>query len=260
MTDHQRPITPGADPFSRLRAMTPSRVRLDATGNAAPLQAVLDFQLSHARARDAIHQPADWAQITADLESLGGLDLLHLKSRAEDRMVYIRRPDLGRQLDDGSLTEVRAAAPATPPDLAIVIADGLSASAVTTHAARMVGHLKDALPELTLGPIALVREGRVAVGDAVAMALGAPLCLVLIGERPGLSVSDSLGAYLTWNPQAETPDSSRNCVSNIHGNGGLSYADATDLLAYLVRGARNLQATGVALKDDRPKGKLIGEG
>ena len=147
--------------------------------------------------------------------------------------------------------------PPMAPDLAIVVADGLSASAVTTHAARMVARLKDALPELAFGPIALVREGRVAVGDEVAQAMQAPLCLVLVGERPGLSVSDSLGAYLTWNPRPGTPDSSRNCVSNIHGNGGLSYDDATDLIAYLIRGARALKATGVALKDDRPKAPRI---
>lgn len=239
--------------FHKLRRLTPSRIRLDATGSAAPLSSVLDFQLSHARARDAIHLPADWEKIIADLNAIDGIETLALKSQAEDRLVYIRRPDLGRQLDPESL----AAVPPVAPDLAVVIADGLSASAVTTHAARMVGRLKDALPELTFGPIALVREGRVAVGDEVAQAMQAPLCLVLVGERPGLSVSDSLGAYLTWNPRPGTPDSSRNCVSNIHGNGGLSYDDATDLLAYLIRGARAMQATGVALKDDRPKAPRI---
>ncbi|MEI4471850.1 ethanolamine ammonia-lyase subunit EutC [Frigidibacter sp. MR17.24] len=228
----------------RLRALTPARVRLDAAGGPSPLAAVLDFQASHARARDAIRQPVDWDAVRG---ALGGRPSLDLHSRASDRDTYIRRPDLGRRLDAASLARVER----TGPDLCLVIADGLSALAVRTHAAAMVAALAAALPELSIGPVALVREGRVAVGDEIAEAMGAPLCLVLIGERPGLSVSDSLGAYLTWQPRVGTPDSSRNCVSNIHANGGLDHARASDLLAYLIRRAREIGATGVALKDDR---------
>lgn len=232
----------------KLRGLTPSRVRLDPGGSAAPLAGVLDFQLSHARARDAIRNPADWEGITAALKGQGR-EVLDLHSQAETRDIYIRRPDLGRRLAPESLAKITPSA----PDLAIVIVDGLSATAVSAHAANMVAALAGALPELGSGPVALVREGRVAIGDEIAMAMRAPLCVVLVGERPGLSVSDSLGAYLTWDPKPGTQDSGRNCVSNIHGRGGLSYERATDLLAYLIRKAREIRATGVALKDDRPK-------
>ncbi|APZ55328.1 ethanolamine ammonia-lyase subunit EutC [Salipiger abyssi] len=235
------------DVVHRLSDLTPSRVRLDPTGSAAPLSAVLDFQLSHARARDAIRSPADWEGITDALTGQG-LEVLDLHSQAETRDIYIRRPDLGRRLAADSRARIAASA----PDLAIAIVDGLSATAVSTHAANMVRAIAGALPEIAIGPVALVREGRVAIGDEIAAAMQAPLCLVLIGERPGLSVSDSLGAYLTWDPKPGTADSRRNCVSNIHGRGGLSYDRATDLLAFLIRKARELGATGVALKDDRP--------
>lgn len=238
------------DLLPKLRALTPARVRLDPSGGAAPLSSVLDFQLSHARARDAIRQPVDWAAVRADL---GAREVLDLHSRATDRDIFIRRPDLGRRLDAESLARVAR----TAPDLAVVIADGLSAFAVRNHAAKMVAALSAALPEISIGPVALVREGRVAVGDEIAEAMGAGLCLVLIGERPGLSVSDSLGAYLTWAPKVGTPDSSRNCVSNIHGRGGLDHERATDLLAFLIRKAREIGATGVALKDDRVESGLL---
>ena len=148
--------------------------------------------------------------------------------------------------------------PRRTPDLCIRVADGLSALAVDYHAAGLIHPLRAALPELAIGPVALIRQGRVAVGDEVAQAMGAPLCLMLIGERPGLSVADSLGAYLSWNPEVGMPDSLRNCVSNIHDRGGLSQAAAVDLLSWLIRRAGGIGAPGVALKDDRVTVPQIG--
>lgn len=232
--------TPSID-LSALRRLTPARVRLAAAGGPAPLAAVLDFQLSHAKARDAIHGAVDWDALAA---ALAPRPCLKLASQAPDRATYIRRPDLGRRLAAGTLI-----APA-PCDIAVVIADGLSATAVSTQALPLVAALEAALPELDFGPIALVAQGRVAVGDEVAAAMGAKLCLMLIGERPGLSVSDSLGAYLTLDPAPGTPDSARNCVSNIHGRGGLGHAEAAARLAWLIRAARAMGVTGVGLKDE----------
>ncbi|WP_172329134.1 ethanolamine ammonia-lyase subunit EutC [Mangrovicoccus sp. HB161399] len=243
-------MTRDLDPFGRrLRALTPARVRLDPEGGATPLASVLDFQLCHARARDAIRLPVDWQAVKA---ALAPREAIELQSRAPDRDTYIRRPDLGRRLAPDSLARI----PRSAPDLAIVIADGLSASAVAAHAAPMVEAVAAALTGFSIGPVALVREGRVAAGDEVAEAMGARLCLMLIGERPGLSVSDSLGAYLTFAPRIGTTDSARNCVSNIHGNGGLPHAAAADLIAYLARRALEIGATGVALKDERGQATL----
>lgn len=184
----------------------------------------------------------DWAALSADL----AMPCIPLRSRATSRAEYIRRPDLGRLLDPASDV------PRAGCDLCIVVADGLSATAITAHAAAMCRKLAAALPDLRLGPVALVEQGRVAIGDEVAFRMDAHLCLLLIGERPGLSVSDSLGAYLTLNPRPGTPDSLRNCVSNIHGKGGLTHRDAVAKIVWLIHEALRIGATGVALKDESP--------
>ena len=100
-----------------------------------------------------------------------------------------------------------------------------------------------------VAPLAIVRHGRVAIGDTIAEAFGAACVVVLIGERPGLSAPDSMGAYLTWQPTAQTTDAERNCISNIRPD-GIGYADAAFTLAHLLRAMRARQLSGVALKDD----------
>ncbi|WP_435170019.1 ethanolamine ammonia-lyase subunit EutC [Falsirhodobacter sp. 1013] len=228
-----------SDLIRHLHALTPARVRLDPNGGAAPLSAVLDFQASHAAARAAIHGAVDWDALDLPLPHF------RVRSRVTVRANYLRRPDLGRLLDP----EDEARIPHALCDVGIVLADGLSATAVTVQAASLIRHLRPALEGLTLGPLALVEGGRVAIGDEIASRMGARLCLLLIGERPGLSVSDSLGAYLTHAPRPGTPDSLRNCVSNIHGKGGLSHAEAAHKIAWLTRQALDRGLTGTALKD-----------
>jgi len=235
--------------FDLLRRLTPARVRLDAAALPLPLPALLSFQEDHAAARDAIRAPLDIEALAA---ALAPRPCLRLESRATDRATYLRRPDLGRQLAAG--TEL----PALDCPLALVICDGLSAPAVTAQAPGLVAALSARLPELTGQPAMLVRGGRVAIGDPIGAALRARMVLVLIGERPGLSVADSLGAYLTLNPRPGLRDSARNCVSNIHPRGGLSPEAAADRLAWLVQEARRIGATGVALKDESGQEGLPG--
>ena len=88
-----------------------------------------------------------------------------------------------------------------------------------------------------------------ALGDAVGVALKAQLVLVLIGERPGMSAHDSLGAYLTYAPQPGRTDAERNCVSNIRPQ-GLGYAQAAHQLHWLVEQALTRGVTGIELKDE----------
>ena len=123
-------------------------------------------------------------------------------SAAANRATYLRRPDLGRRLSDDSAA-VLAALPRMAGDLLVVVGDGLSALAVHRHAAPLLAELQTHLGQagLRLGPVLVAHQARVALGDAAAAALGAPAVLVLIGERPGLSSPDSLGAYLTWAPR-----------------------------------------------------------
>jgi ethanolamine ammonia-lyase small subunit len=219
-----------------LRRYTMARVGLGRAGNAVPVRAMLEFQLAHARARDAVHFPLNPVEF-------GGVIL---QSAARDRAEYLRRPDLGRRLSDASraqLTPLRAAF-----DIAFVIADGLSALAVHRNARPLLEALIPRLDTaLRIAPLTVVEQGRVAIGDEIGELLGAALVVVLIGERPGLSSPDSLGAYLTWNPRPGRTDAERNCISNIRPE-GLSIGAAAELLLFLISEARAGKLSGVHLK------------
>jgi ethanolamine ammonia-lyase small subunit len=206
---------------------------------------MLDFQLAHARARDAVHTPLD---VDALVAALDGLPHVAVRSMAADRGTYLRRPDLGRRLDPDCLGEL----PAGDWDLVFVLADGLSATAVQQHAPKLLKAILPKLPGWKVAPVVIAIQGRVALGDEIGGALGAKLCAVLIGERPGLSVADSLGVYLTYEPRPGRRDSERNCISNIHPAGGLSPEAAAAKLAWLMTEARHRRLTGVDLKDEAP--------
>jgi ethanolamine ammonia-lyase small subunit len=225
----------------RLRALTQARVALGRTGAGLTTKALLDFQLDHARARDAVHTVLE----TAGFAEAIGWPVVEVRSRARDRAEYLKRPDLGRLLDEADTAKLAA----TGDALAIVVADGLSAAAVHAHAASVVTALLARLSDWQIAPVVLARQARVALGDEVGAALGVDMVVVLIGERPGLSASDSLGAYLTWRPKSGRRDSERNCVSNIRPPHGLGYDAAAETIARLVQAARRAQLTGVALKD-----------
>ena len=232
-----------------LRRLTAARIGLARTGASLGTGPLLEFRLAHARARDAVHAVLDEEEVAAALAGL----LLRAASQAGDRRTFLMRPDLGRALDPASAAML--AGHAGPYDLAVVLGDGLSAQAIERHAAPLLAVLLPELHAWTLAPLVLVRQARVAVGDRVAEALGAGAVLMLIGERPGLSAPDSLGAYLTWAPGPATTDAGRNCVSNIRPD-GLGYAEAAFRLAFLLGRMRELQASGVALKDDSASGLL----
>jgi ethanolamine ammonia-lyase small subunit len=228
-----------------LRRATPARIGLGRSGTGLPTAAHLDFQLAHARARDAVHAAFDAEAIAAQVRDCG-LEPVLLRSSADDRSTYLRRPDLGRRLDPES-RERLIARPASPIDIAFVIADGLSATAVHAHAGALLAATLGRLdPALRIGPIAIVEGGRVAIGDEIGGILSAALAAVLIGERPGLSAADSLGVYITWQPAPGTVDAARNCLSNIHA-AGLPIAPAAERLAALLQAARDHRMTGVAL-------------
>ena len=240
----------GAIAWAALRQATPARIGLGRSGVGLPTAAHLDFQLACARARDAVHAAFDPAPIAAELRG-SGLDVVILRSAAADRQTYLRRPDLGRRLDAASRACL-AARPREPVDIVFVVADGLSAIAVASHAAALLRATLARLagasvrPGLRLGPVTIVEGGRVAIGDEIGGLLGADLACVLIGERPGLSAADSLGVYITWQPAPGTVDASRNCLSNIRP-AGLPIAVAADRLAELLDASRRHRMTGVAL-------------
>ncbi|MGW1465122.1 ethanolamine ammonia-lyase subunit EutC [Streptomyces sp. NPDC002308] len=244
-----------ADLWEPLRRHTPARVGLGRTGHALPLRHLLEFQAAHALARDAVHRAVDFDALRTGLT---GHPVAEVRSAAPDRAAYLRRPDLGRRLhpDDGP----RLAGLPGGGTL-VVIADGLSATAVQLHALPLL----EALVPLLGGdggsgagreavPVVLASQARVALGDEIGERVGARLVLVLIGERPGLSAADSLGVYLTYGPRTGRRDAERNCVSNIHPPAGLGYRAAAHTVASLVAGAERLGLSGVALSGEEPAG------
>ncbi|WP_375382469.1 ethanolamine ammonia-lyase subunit EutC [uncultured Sphingomonas sp.] len=234
-------MTEPVAPADRLASLTRARVRLGRSGSAMPTAALLAFELDHGRARDAVHTELE----TAGLAEALGREVIAVHSRADDRATFLRRPDLGRALREDDAGKLIAAG----DRLAIVIADGLSATAVHAHAASVAALLIERMVDWRIAPVVVARQARVAIGDAIGARLGVELVVVLIGERPGLSAPDSLGAYLTWQPQPGRLDSERNCVSNIRPPHGLSHAAAADTVARLLRAAHPRGLTGVALKD-----------
>jgi ethanolamine ammonia-lyase small subunit len=241
--------TPPGPTLRDLRDLTPARVGLGRSGSGLPTEALLAFTLDHARARDAVHAAFDAAALMQGLGDLG-LESLEVRSRTRDRKDYLRRPDLGRMLDETSQRKL-AETSGAPCRVAIVIGDGLSSAAVDRHAVetvrRLIPHL--AAAGFDIGRAVVASGARVALGDEIGTTLGAGMIVMLIGERPGLSTPDSLGAYLTINPRIGLTDAERNCVSNIHG-AGLGYDDAAFKIAWLVREGFARQVTGVALKDE----------
>jgi ethanolamine ammonia-lyase small subunit len=252
------PILPASkpapdEPWAELRRFTAARIALPRSGASLATAPLLEFRLAHARARDAVHAPFDPAQLCGALAPLG-LPVLSIASAAQDRQQYLMRPDLGRRLADDAAALLVAHAGGgrdvdSGYDVAFVVADGLSARAVAAHAEPLLSEVLPRLADWRIAPLVVARLGRVALGDAVANALGAEIAVMLIGERPGLSAPDSMGAYLTFAPTPQTSDAERNCISNIRPE-GLSYADAAMKLVHLLRAMRARRLSGVQLKDD----------
>lgn len=252
MTNIEKNIVP-TDPWFYLKEYTAARIALGRTGTAEPLQALLQFRLAHANARDAVYAVPDQQMLLNELQGLHCASFI-LQTQAANRSEYLQYPDKGRRLNvkaHDQLGEFNS----TGYDVCVVLADGLSATAINNHAIPV---LKLLLPlfnkaSLSVAPVCIVQEGRVAIGDDCGYLLKAKLVAVLIGERPGLSSPDSLGVYLTWRPEPGLTDETRNCISNIRPE-GLNYQAAAEKIFFLINEAFRLQLSGVALKDN---GRLI---
>lgn len=247
------------NPWRRLREFTDARIGLGRAGVSLPTKELLEFQLSHARARDAVHFPLDCDGLITAIEGSEVInsrvaDIHRVHSRASDRMEYLQRPDLGRRLNEHSRSLLQhdisssESGVSSEYDLGIVIVDGLSSLAVQQNVVPFIETLLPQLHDYSLAPITMVEQGRVAIGDEVGELLNARSVIVLIGERPGLSSPDSLGLYLTYKPHVGLTDAARNCISNIRP-AGLSYTEAARRTQYLLDEARQLKLSGVNLKD-----------
>jgi len=239
------PAETAAQLWARFRAATPARIGLGRSGDAVCTGALLDYQLAHAQARDAISRGVDFAALAARI----GRPTRHVHSQAADRPMFIRRPDLGRRLAAPSRAQLAADRSDPPWDVAFILADGLSSAAIEDYAAAMLNAALLQAEGLRVAPIILAEQARVALSDEIGAILNARLAVMLIGERPGLSVRNSLGIYMTFDPVPGRTDGERNCISNIHAD-GLSIARAAEKLGWLMAESRRLQATGFFLKED----------
>lgn len=253
------------NPWERLNAFTDARIGLGRAGVSLPTSKLLAFQLAHAQAQDAVHCPLDVEALSTELAQ--ALDLseapLRLHSHAQDRAMYLQRPDYGRRLNDETREHLqKATASQQRYDLAIVVVDGLSALAVQQNSAPFLGALYQMLSsdaaDWQLAPLTLVEQGRVAIGDEIGALLNADAVLVMIGERPGLSSPDSLGLYMTWAPEPGLKDDRRNCISNVRP-AGLQVEEAARRFFLLLKEARQLKLSGVKLKDRSEDDVLEGD-
>jgi ethanolamine ammonia-lyase small subunit len=250
MSDESKPIVV-PNPWDKLRQYTPARIALGRAGTSLPTKPHLEFQLAHARARNAVHHELDVTTLEAALKARGH-DPLVLHSAAANRPEYLQRPDKGRSLDDPSRQALsRIALPEEGYDVAFVIGDGLSSFAIEENAAPFLDVMYPPLADQKwrVAPLVIVREARVALGDEVGELLRASMVVVLIGERPGLSSPDSMGIYMTLKPRVGLTDEARNCISNVRRE-GLSYDVAAHKLLYLMTEARKRGHSGVLLKDE----------
>ena len=240
---------PTDDPWQELKHFTRARIALGRVGSSLPTKEILDFGLSHAMARDAVHLPLDTDALDANIRSFG-FSTLHVHSNAPNRHTYLLRPDLGRRLNEESRQFLQSIKPTTHIDFLIVVGDGLSSLAIQRHAVPLLSELQKYIPKSWIvGPVVIAKQARVALADEVGESLGARIVAILIGERPGLSSPDSLGIYLTYAPKIDCCDADRNCISNVRSE-GLQYAVAAKKIMWLAKEATRLQISGVALKDE----------
>ena len=228
-------------PWDRLKTLTRARIGLGRAGDGLPTGALLEFQMAHAKARDAVLGAVDWNALRL---ALAPTETISVSSAAPDKSVFLRRPDLGRSLLPSEAEKL----PAGPFDIVLVVGDGLSAAACDAYAAETSKAALALLADFSVAPIVLARGARVALSDPIGAAMRAQLAVMLIGERPGLSAADSLGCYLTFAPRPGRRDSERNCISNIHAH-GLAPGLAARKIAWLAREALRLKLSGVDLKE-----------
>jgi ethanolamine ammonia-lyase small subunit len=242
-----QPPTQKRDVWAGLRAFTPARIGIRSVGGALPTTALLELQLDHARAREAVYRELDLDSLEGEIRRV--LPVVRVHSAAPDRATYIRLPSLGRQLDTESQERLARLRSAVRWDLTFIIADGLSGPAVMEYAFSTLLACLPRLAHWKLSPTVLAQQARVALGDPICEALASRMSVVLIGERPGLSVSNSLGAYVTWEPRPGRTDAERNCVSNIHA-GGLACEDAARSICWILEEAKRRGYSGTALKNE----------
>ena len=228
----------------QLRRTTPARIGVGRAGERPPTSAWLQFRQDHALAQDAVK--SEFSEPFLAYVANQGFPLI--QSQAVDKRDFIAFPPKGKRTADDILSQLQGQCPSGAL-VQIVVSDGLSAKAVEANLKDVLPMVLDGLEleKITCGRPIVVRYGRVAIADQITHALGSTLALHLIGERPGLSASDSLSAYLTYKAGPSTISSDRTVVSNIHKRGTLP-VEAGAYIVQLVKRILDLQVSGVRLQ------------
>jgi ethanolamine ammonia-lyase small subunit len=244
------------DVIERIRARTPARVLADRSGAAYRTGTQLELRQAHAAARDAVRAELD---LERDLGSdfVRQWKLFSVSTKATSKDEYLRRPDLGRRLDENARSKLLAQCPINV-DLQVIIGDGLSVTAVSAQ----VPPLFPLIDEMTrlrgwkLGQLFAVHYCRVGVINDVGELLRPKVVVLLIGERPGLATAESLSAYMAYQPRPGHNDSNRNLISNIHARGVTTEAAASRIIN-LAEQMMQRKNSGVELKEDLPPPKWL---
>jgi ethanolamine ammonia-lyase small subunit len=241
------------DPWQFLQNYTPARIARGRAGHSIPTIELLKFQADHAQARDAVYSELDIVNLNNSITQSFDLKVINLKSEVNNRSQYLQRPDLGRTLSEASREELMNIN-SSESDICFVITDGLSAEAINQNALPILENLILKLTAINwkMAPICIIEQGRVAVADEIGFLLKSEIVVILIGERPGLTSPNSMGAYITFRPHVGMTDESRNCVSNIRPE-GMDFQMATEKILYLLIEMKSKRLSGVGLKDEFSK-------
>lgn len=244
--------------LAALRARTPARLVVGRAGPAYRTATQLELREDHAAAVDAVHAELELGDFPQELVTR--YKLFEVVTAARDKAEYLRRPELGRRLSDVSLAVIKERCP-RGVDLQVVIGDGLSVAAVIEQVPALLSMLEEGASARgwSFGQPFVIRHCRVGVLNDVGAALDAQVVVLLIGERPGLATAVSLSAYLAYRPRRGHTDAERNLISNIHARGVPPAAAAERILA-LVQQMRELQTSGVAVKEKLPSAQLTATG
>lgn len=254
--DHNSGLSIWPDLIEKIRARTPARVLAERTGAAYRTSTQLQLREDHAAARDAVRAEFE---LTRDMgaEFAERWKLFIVSTMATSKDQYLRRPDLGRRLDEDARSQLAAHCDLNT-DLQIVIGDGLSVRAVSTQVPPLLPMLAEQARSRgwTLGQPFAIQYCRVGVMNDVGELLQPKVAVLLIGERPGLATAESLSAYMAYQPQAGHNDSNRNLISNIHARGVSTEAAASRIIDLAEQMMRR-QTSGMEIKEDLPKAKWL---
>ena len=230
------------DALERIATRTPSRLGVGRAGPRPRTSTLVTFRSDHGKARDAV------LTHVAD-ETIDDLDLIKIQTQIEDKEEFLTRPDLGREISEKTAEYLREHCQQSP-QVQLIVADGLSSTAIETNVPELLPICLDGLTDrgLGVGTPVFVEYGRVDVMDAIGEELDADCCVVLIGERPGLATAESLSAYMVYGPKRGTPTSKKSVISNIHA-GGLPPIEAGAEIADLVAEMCEKERSGLDLRE-----------